>query len=57
MVNLHDTQQIQETKSMHSTRFEPAVPAIKQLQTCALDRTATGNGGNYIGAEFIPNAQ
>lgn len=42
---------------MHSTRFEPAVPSIKQLQSYALDRTATGNGGNYIGAEFIPNVQ
>jgi hypothetical protein len=26
---------------MPSAEFEPAIPAIKRLQTCALDRTAT----------------
>jgi len=26
---------------MPSTRFEPAIPAIEQLQAYALDRTAT----------------
>jgi hypothetical protein len=28
--------------SMPSAVFEPAVPAFKRLQTCALDRTAPG---------------
>jgi hypothetical protein len=30
--------------SMPSAEFEPAIPAIKRLQTYALDRTATGIG-------------
>jgi hypothetical protein len=29
---------------MPSAGFEPAIPAIKQLQMYALDRTATGIG-------------
>jgi hypothetical protein len=39
---------------MHSEGFEPAVPAIKLLQTYAVERTAIGIGGIYISAEFIP---
>lgn len=35
--------------SMPSALFEPAIPAIKQLQTYALDRTAT-----EIGQKVIP---
>jgi len=27
---------------MPSARFEPAIPAIKRLQTCTLDSTDTG---------------
>jgi len=34
--------------SIHSAGFEPAVPAIKLLQTHALDRKATGISGNFI---------
>ena len=32
---------------MPSTGFEPAIPAVKRLQTCALDRTATGVGRSF----------
>jgi hypothetical protein len=32
---------------MPSVGFEPAIPAVKQLQTYALDRTATGIGPEY----------
>jgi hypothetical protein len=34
--------------SMPSAGFEPAVPAVRRLQTCALDRTATGVGRLHI---------
>jgi hypothetical protein len=30
--------------SMYSAGFEPAIPAMEQLQTYALDSTATGIG-------------
>jgi hypothetical protein len=44
---LHNTQQTQE-KNIHAPEgFEPAIPAIKRLQTYALDRTATGIGSKY----------
>ena len=33
--------------SMPSAGFEPAIPAIKRLQTYALDRTATEIGSKY----------
>jgi hypothetical protein len=33
---------------MPSAGFEPAIPAIKRLQTYALDSTATGIGNSLI---------
>ena len=33
---------------MVSAKFEPAIPAIKRLQTYALDREATSVGLNYL---------
>jgi hypothetical protein len=30
---------------MPSVGFDPSIPKIKQVQTYALDRTATGNSG------------
>jgi hypothetical protein len=41
---LQNTQQTQEKTSMPSAGFEPTLPAIKRLQTCALDRAANGMG-------------
>jgi hypothetical protein len=39
---MHNTQQTQERTIMPSAGLEAAIPAIKRLQTYALDRTATG---------------
>ena len=33
--------------SMHSAGFEPAITAIRRLQSDASDRTATGIGGIF----------
>jgi len=33
---------------MASAEFEPAIPAIKRLQTYALDREVTSVGLNYL---------
>jgi len=47
---LQNTQQTQgEKKSMPSTGFEPAIPAIDGPQTYASDRTATGIKSDYNG--------
>jgi hypothetical protein len=39
---LYNTQRAQETNIVPLAGFEPAIPAIKQPQTYALDRTVTG---------------
>jgi hypothetical protein len=38
---------------MSSAGFEPAIPAIKCLQTCALDRTATSIGNVISEIPFV----
>jgi hypothetical protein len=37
----HNTHRHKRRTSVHSAGFETTIPAIKCLQTCALDRTAT----------------
>jgi hypothetical protein len=41
---IHNTQQTEETIIRVLIWIKPAIPAIKQLQTYALDRTAAGIG-------------
>jgi hypothetical protein len=45
---LHNTQQTQEMNIHAFAGFEPAIPAIKRLQTYALDRTAPRIGLVYV---------
>jgi hypothetical protein len=50
---LHNTNKHQIPTSMPSVLFEPAFPAFKRLQTCALDRTAPGIGEVSTGSLII----